>query len=123
MDGKTVALREKIAGLIRETAEAKVALDQAEGRVRGVPHYSVIEEAAHALGCEVSRLVQEIHLRELVARQAPSGKCPECGAWAPLGLKEREVLSGDGPLRCLELAGYCSCCRRTFFPAAGGVGA
>jgi hypothetical protein len=122
MDVKTVALREKVAGLIREAAEAKVALDQAEGRVRGVPHYSVIEEAAHELGCEVSRMVQEIHLRELVARQSPSGKCPGCGALAPLELKEREVLSGDGPIQCLELAGYCSCCRRTFFPAAGGVG-
>lgn len=122
MDGKTVVLREKVASLIREAAEAKVALDQAEGKIRGVPHYSVIEETAHELGREVSRMVQEIHLRELVARQSPSGKCPECGTFASLELKERTILSSDGPIQCLELAGYCTCCRRTFFPAAGGVG-
>ena len=123
MDGKTVALRKKVARLLREVAEAKVALDQAEGRVRGVPHYSVIEDAAHEVGCQISRMVQEIHLRELVVRQSPSGKCPECGTFAPLEFKERTVLSGDGPIECSELAGHCTCCRRSFFPAAGNIGA
>ena len=122
MDGNTVGLRKKFAKLMRETAEVKVALDRAEGKIRGVPHYSVIEETAHELGREVSRMVQEIHLREVVARQSLSGKCPECGTLAPLECRERPVLSGDGPIQCSELVGYCSCCRRNFFPAAGRVG-
>jgi hypothetical protein len=122
MEGRAFALREKVEKLLRETAAAKVALDRAEGTVRGVPHYSVIENAAHDIGQQVSRLVQAMHLQELVAGQAVSGKCPDCGTPAALEPRERKVLSGDGPIEATELRGYCSCCRRNFFPAAGSVG-
>jgi hypothetical protein len=43
MDDRNSVLREKAAKLLREAAEAKVALDRAEGKIKGVPHYSVIE--------------------------------------------------------------------------------
>lgn len=122
MDDRTSALQEKVAKLLREAAQAKVALDRAEGKVKGVPHYSVIENAAHEVGCEVSRLVQQIHMTELVANQPLSGKCPQCGERHPLEPRKRTVISGDGPLELIELVGDCTCCRRSFFPSAGNTG-
>ena len=117
MDDKTNGLRERLAKSLREVTELKVALDRAEGRVKGVPHYSVIEDAAHELGCEVSRRVQQMHMAELVAERPLSGKCPQCGSLQPLDVAERAVTSGDGPLELSELKGYCPCCRRAFFPS------
>jgi hypothetical protein len=122
MDDGNSALRKKVAKLIREAAEAKVALDLAEGKIKGVPHYSVIEDTAHELGCEVSRLVQQMHMAELVAHQSLSGKCPQCGGRHTLQPKRRTVTSGDGPVELVELVGDCTCCRRAFFPSAGDTG-
>ncbi|HUC84409.1 MAG TPA: hypothetical protein VL970_04380 [Candidatus Acidoferrales bacterium] len=122
MDDGNGRLREKLAKLLDEAAAAKVALDRSEGRIKGVPHYSVIEDAAHEVGQQVSRLVQQRHMRELVANQSLSAKCPKCGRQEPLTLKTRRVTSGDGPVELDELAGDCSYCRRTFFPSAGNVG-
>ncbi len=122
MHDGTNRLREKLANSLREAAEAKVALDRAEGKIKGVPHYSVIEDTAHELGCQASRLVQQMHMTELVANQSLSGKCPKCGGRHTLQLKERMVVSGDGPVELLELAGHCPCCRRAFFPSAGNAG-
>jgi hypothetical protein len=121
MDDGNVALREKVAKLVREAAEAKVELDRAEGKIKGVPHYSVIEDTAHELGCEVSRLVQEIHMRELAANQPLSGKCPQCGGRHTLEVKKRRVTSADGPVQLVELVGNCPCCRKSFFPTAGNA--
>ena len=118
MDGRNSALREKAEKLLREAAEAKVALDRAEGMIKGVPHYSVIENAAHEIGCEISRLVQQMHVAELVANQPLSGKCPACDTRHPLKVKKRTVTSGDGPVELIELVGDCPCCRKAFFPSA-----
>jgi hypothetical protein len=118
MDDGNSALREKVAKLVREAAEAKVALDRADGKIKGVPHYSLIENTAHEVGREVSRLVQQIHMTELVANRPLSGKCPQCGECCTLELKKRTVTSGDGPVELIELVGDCTCCRRSFFPSA-----
>jgi DNA repair exonuclease SbcCD ATPase subunit len=122
MDGRCDSLREKLTGLIHEAATVKVELDRRDGKVRGVPHYSVIEEAAHELGQEVSRRVQALHMTELAAEQAATAACPTCGRHCPLELRERKVVSGDGPLPLSELVGRCPCCRRDFFPSAGTIG-
>jgi DNA repair exonuclease SbcCD ATPase subunit len=122
MDDRTDRLREKLAKALREVAELKVALDRAEGKIQGVPHYSVIEDAAHETGCQVSRLVQQIHMTELVAHCSPSGKCPDCGCLQPLNPKKRTILSADGSVELSELAGHCPRCRRAFFPSARDVG-
>jgi len=122
MDDGTNRLREKVAKCLREAAEAKVALDRAEGKIKGVPHYSVIEDAAHELGCDLSRLVQQMHFAELVAAQPSSGKCPKCGSRQTLKMKKRRLTSGDGPVELQELAGDCPCCRKAFFPSAGSAG-
>lgn len=43
MDGDPAGLRKKLDDLLREAAEVSVALDRANGTIKGVPHYSVIE--------------------------------------------------------------------------------
>lgn len=122
MDDRNSALREKAAKLLHEAAEAKVALDRAEGKIKGVPHYSVIENTAHEVGREISRMVQQMHMTELVANQPLSGKCPQCGGRHALKVKKRRVTSSDGPVELTELVGDCTCCRRSFFPSAGNAG-
>lgn len=122
MDNGNSHLRQRFAKLLNETAAAKVALDRAEGKIRGTPHYSVIEDAAHEVGQQVSRLVQQLHMRELIANQSLSGKCPKCGRQQPLKLKKRRVSSGDGLVELEELAGDCSSCRRIFLSPAGNAG-
>jgi uncharacterized protein with PIN domain len=122
MDDRSRLLRDKFLKLLREAAELKVTLDRADGTIRGVPHYSVIEETAHELGREVSRMVQAMHLSEVVAEYPPNARCPECGTQCKLRPKERTVLSGDGKVELQELVGRCPCCRRDFFPAARDAG-
>ena len=122
MDDGNSQLREKLVKSLRESAAAKVALDRAEGKIKGVPHYTVIEDAADDVGREVSRLVQQLHLTELVADQSLSGKCPECGTRCDLELKKRKLTSGAGSVELLESTGHCPCCRRAFFPSAGSDG-
>lgn len=122
MDDRNDALRLKIKNLLQEAAEAKVALDRTDAKFKGVPHYSLIEDAAHELGCELSRMVQQMHMTELAANQAPSGKCPKCGEQHALRLKKRSVTSGDGSVDVAELMGHCPGCRRDFFPSARNFG-
>lgn len=43
MDGTAATLKENLDHLLRQAAEVSVALDQANGTIVGIPHYSVIE--------------------------------------------------------------------------------
>jgi DNA repair exonuclease SbcCD ATPase subunit len=121
-DAKTAQLIERLEGLLREAAEVEVELSRAEGAIRGVPHYSVIEGRAHTLGRQLSRAVQQRQMNEVVAAQPTTGKCPGCGTRCELEVRKRDVKAADGPLALQELMGYCPCCRRSFFPSAGDVG-
>ncbi|HEY0980723.1 hypothetical protein [Schlesneria sp.] len=49
MDGKVSALETELSSVMRRAAELKVQLDQETGRLpeTEIPHYSVIENAAH----------------------------------------------------------------------------
>jgi uncharacterized protein with PIN domain len=117
MDDHTAVLREEFSKLLRKAAELKVTLDRADGTVQGIPHYSVIEETAHQLGREVSRMVQAMHLNAMVADYPQFARCPKCETRCKLQPEKRTVLSGDGPVEIQELVGQCPCCRRAFFPA------
>lgn len=120
MDGDVAALRTELRDTMRRASKLKVALDQAEGRLpkSDVPHYSLIEDAAHELGQELSRMVQERMLNEVVAEQPSVAKCPACGTRCELKSKRRTVLSGDGRVSLQDQVGHCPVCRRDFFPAA-----
>ena len=58
MDDRLEQLQAEFQETSRRTAELKVELDLAQGKVprEGVPHYILIEEAAHEEGQMVSRM-------------------------------------------------------------------
>lgn len=122
MDGTAATLKEKLDQLLREAAEVSVALDQADGTIVGVPHYSVIEAGAHELGQQLSRQIQARQMGQIAARAADTAKCPECGTRCQLVRQKRRVTSIDGSLTVEEPVGHCPGCRRGFFPPPGIVG-
>jgi len=119
---KTAKLRDRLERLLREAAEVETELSRADGTIKGVPHYSLIEGRAHELGKRLSREVQQHQMSELAASQAAKAKCPECGTLAELRPRQRDVKSVDGDAALQELVGDCPRCRRSFFPAARDLG-
>ncbi len=117
MESDAARLQKKLDDLLKEAAEVSVALDRANGTIRGVPHYSAIEARAHELGRQLSRQIQERQMAEIVACQAFKGSCPGCGRRCELTPRRRGVMSVDGVIELQELEGYCPSCRRSFFPA------
>lgn len=89
MAGRVEALRQKLERLLKETAEAAVALDWAEGRIQGVPHYSVIEAGAHQVGRQLSCRIQARQMSELAAQESSHSKCPTCGTRCELTASSR----------------------------------
>lgn len=122
MDGDPTRLRKKLDDLLREAAEVSVALDRANGTIRGVPHYSVIEGRAHELGRQLSRQIQERQMAEIAAAQVPKASCPGCGGRCELIPTKRSVTSVDGGIELQELEGYCPSCGKAFFPATRDAG-
>lgn len=110
-------LRERLERLLREAAEVEVELSRADGTIKGVPHYSLIEGRAHELGKRLSREVQQRQMSELAASQADKAWCPGCGKLVRLQPRAREVTTVDGKARLQELVGNCPDCRKSFFPS------
>lgn len=110
-------LKQRLERLLREAAEVEVQLSRADGTIKGIPHYSVIEGRAHQLGKQLSREVQRRQMTGLAASQATTAKCPDCGTRCELNTRNRHLKSVDGETDLLELKGYCPGCRRDFFPA------
>jgi hypothetical protein len=77
---KVAKLEERLERLLREAADVEVELSRADGAVKGIPHYSLIEGRAHELGKRLSREVQQQQMRELNASQALTAKCSNCGS-------------------------------------------
>jgi len=115
-------LRERLERLLREAAGVEVELSRADGRIKGVPHYSLIEGRAHELGKQLSREVQQRQMNELATSQSMVAKCPQCGTRCALRSQEREVKSIDGDTHFQELVGDCLRCRRSFFPPPRDAG-
>jgi len=120
MEGRVERLQGELAAVLRRAAALKVELDLAEGNVpkTGVPHYNVIEDAAHAVGQRLSRLTQQMHAAQLALREEGMAKCPRCGRRCETETVERSIVSGDGPVPLAELRCHCPSCRRDFFPSA-----
>jgi len=118
MEAKAVALQERFERLLKETAEVATELDVVTGTLKGVPHYSVIELRAHEIGRQVSQLVQQRQMSEVVASRPVTARCPECRTVAEVKTSSREVTSIDGPVKLLETKCHCDQCRRDFFPSA-----
>jgi hypothetical protein len=120
MGARVERMQTELEDMLRRAAALQVELDLAEGNVpkTGVPHYDVIEDAAHAVGQRLSRLAQQMHAAELSARNGGEAKCPICGRRCPTLPAERSVVSGDGSVELAELRCHCPSCRRDFFPSA-----
>jgi len=118
MDGKLAELHAKLNRLLEETAAISVALSQADGTIKGVPHYSVIEEHAHRLGQRLSRLVQAQQTQQVLTNQPRRHRCPHCGSIGDLEISDRQMISIDGNVKIPDLVGHCRKCRRDFFPSA-----
>jgi hypothetical protein len=114
---KTADLKEHLERLLREAADVEVELSRADGTIKGVPHYSLIEGRAHELGNRLSRQVQQRQMGELAASQAATAKCPNCGTTVRLQPRQRDINSVDGETTLQELVGDCPRCRKSFFPA------
>jgi hypothetical protein len=114
---RVAQLKERLERSLREAAEIEAELSRADGTIRGVPHYSVIEGRAHELGKQLSQAVQQRQMNELTANQATTAKCPTCGARCPVDTTRRPLQSVDGTTQVAETRGYCAGCRRAFFPA------
>jgi uncharacterized protein with PIN domain len=118
MDGELAELHAKLDRLLQETAAISVALSRADGTIKGVPHYSVIEEHAHQLGRQLSRLVQVQQTKQAVTSQPRQHRCPHCGSICDLEISQRTTTSIDGEMTIPDLVGHCRKCRRNFFPSA-----
>ena len=117
MDAKQAAREARKKELLQELA-IKIEELREQGVFSGVPHYSVLEQAASALGKELSCLTQERAAGEVRAESAAEAVCPTCGAKCKVETKRREVASIDGRVTLDEASAYCQRCRRSFFPSA-----
>jgi len=104
--------------LLQRLTELLVEEQREAGVYTRVPHYSRLEQAAHALGQEVSRLGQQRAVAEVAAECAPAAACPSCGEQHEVHLEKRMITSVDGPVEVVEPVAYCRPCRRSFFPSA-----
>lgn len=81
MDAKRAARELEKEKLLRHLAELMVE-EQRESGVResgvfeGVPHYTVLEDAAHELGKQVSRAAQQRAAAETAATDRGNAACP-----------------------------------------------
>jgi hypothetical protein len=111
-------LKERLEALLLEAAVVDVELSRADGSIRGVPHYSVIEGRAHELGKQLSRESQRQQMNELTASLLAPSKCPGCGTTCEVEVQKRDLKSVDGITDFLERVSHCPGCRRDFFPSA-----
>lgn len=124
MDGRVEQLTAEFQATLRRTAELKVELGLATGLYPPgtVPHYNLIEDAAQEVATEVSRLTQQLHLRNLNAEHLRDACCPDCAQRCPVQTRPRTVTALAGPVELDDLVAHCPACRRDFFPAASGAG-
>ena len=79
MDGRVEQLQKKLEDLLKAAAEASAELQKIDGSQPEVPHYSQIENTAHATGQQLSRMIQQARLQEVALAARPQAACPTCG--------------------------------------------
>ena len=104
--------------LLNRLAEIMVEEQRAKGTFDEVPHYSVLEQAAHSLGQELSRTSQRRSGAEVAALIGTMATCPTCERSCRVTIQMRNVASIDGPVELPEAVARCPECRRDFFPSA-----
>jgi len=118
MDARKQLIAKEKDRLLRQLAELQVEEQRLAGDFDSVPHFSVVERAAHQLGQQLSQITQERASREIAANSEPTADCPVCHKNCCIKTQSRELHSLDGPIEIVELVAHCSACRRDFFPSA-----
>lgn len=88
---------------------------------RDVP-FREMEAAGHELGLAIAQVTTERLSLARAERLTEAQPCPTCDKKCPLDYKERELMTGDGPIELREPVCHCSTCRRDFFPSASRSG-
>ena len=88
---------------------------------RDVP-FREMEAAGHELGLAIAQVTTERLSLARAERLTGAQPCPTCGKRCPLDHKQRDLTTGDGPIRLREPVCHCSTCRRDFFPSASRSG-
>jgi len=102
MDGRVEELQEKLRHHLKAAAELSAEIQKRDGSQAEVPHYSQIENVAHATGKELSRMIQQSRVREVALASAPQAGCPTCGDACEVCHPRRSINSIDGPVETLE---------------------
>ena len=118
MDAQRLVLQEEKRRLLERLAEIEIEQQREAGMFKSVPHYSVLEQAAHSLGQELSRITQQRSASEVAAASTSTAECPECTRGCLVEMSKRTVTSLDGPVEVIEPVAHCPACRRDFFPSA-----
>ena len=121
MDGRIVAAREKFERALKEAAEAAAELHKLLPGHQGVPHFSLIENAAHEAGVRLSCLIQQQRAGEIAIEAGTRALCPECESLCRVIVQTRPVKSIDGEIGLTEAQAHCTRCERDFFPSAGRI--
>ncbi len=122
MDGKITSATQKLDAALKAATDAAVELQRLLPEHQGVPHYSVIEQAAHEVGIRLSCLIQHQRVGEIAAEAGPQAKCPGCQKLCNVDCPTRTVKSIDGEVEVIEAKARCSRCERDFFPSTHEIG-
>ena len=122
MDAAPNAREAEKQRLLKRLCELMVDEQRELGTFDAVPHFSTLEQAARALGQELSRTAQERSAREVAAACEETAACPGCHRQRRVSFEKRTVAGLDGPVELTEPTAHCPACRRDFFPSAYGVG-
>jgi len=117
MDAKRIGLEEKLEFHLQQASVTAAQL-QAMEQGTATPHFDQIEQPAHEVGQQLSRLIQTSRARDVAAENLQDAACPDCGASCAVETRNREVHSMDGPIELTETVAHCRRCRRSFFPSA-----
>ena len=115
-----MATAEEIRQQVREFAKKLMAEQGPRKGLPGVPLFTVLEDAAIAVGDAVT---EELIEQELTLQAEHGCDCPQCGQ---RGLRKRErervLQTRRGEVKFTEPEFYCPGCRRAFFPSLGSAG-
>jgi hypothetical protein len=110
-------LRERI----REIAGELMAEQAASAAGAGWPLFTVLEDAAIAVGDAIMQEIVELELARHAAEQ--NHECPQCGQRGSRKKERQRVIqTRRGEVKFTEPEFYCPRCRRAFFPSLGSTG-
>ena len=118
MDDKAQILKEKLERLFREAGETAVALQAVERGAEGPVHFSQIEAAAHQIGRRLSCRIQERAAREVAADSPADNSLSGLRHGMPFDHRKPYHQLRGWTSEIDEPKGFCTRCRRAFFPSA-----